>query len=151
MGGGPASSSSDPDITSSADAGILCRPLHPVPSAPGPLFSSTALRRLSEGLSTNSYGHREEGGARTIVAGQNSSGVALPKRQPKRADFCPISPATILGLVVVVVVVGYEFVSCVSSLVPLSCVLSMLLLLRAYGSVFVCVSSERGSSFTSSL
>ena len=33
---------------------------------------------------------------RTIVAGQNSSGVALPKRQPKRADFCPISPATIL-------------------------------------------------------
>ena len=90
------SSSSDPDITSSADAGILCRPLHPVPSAPGPLFSSTALRRLSEGLSTNSYGHREERGARTIVAGQNSSGVALPKRQPKRADFCPISPATIL-------------------------------------------------------
>ena len=68
-------------------------------AAPGPLFSSTALRRLSEGLSTNSYGHREEGGARTIVAGQNSSGVALPKRQPKRADFCPISPATILGLV----------------------------------------------------
>ena len=89
------------DITSSADAGILCRPLHPVPSAPGPLFSSTALRRLSEGLSTNSYGHREERGARTIVAGQNSSGVALPKRQPKRADFCPISPATILRSVAI--------------------------------------------------
>ena len=76
---------------------LLCRRRHPLQTAaPGPLFSSTALRRLSEGLSTNSYGHREEGGARTIVAGQNSSGVALPKRQPKRADFCPISPATIL-------------------------------------------------------
>ena len=49
--------------------------------------------------STNSYGHREERGARTIVAGHNSSGVALPKRQPKRADFCPISPATIARLV----------------------------------------------------
>ena len=60
------------------------------------------FRRLSEGLSTNSYGHREERGARTIVAGQNSSGVALPKRQPKRADFCPISPATIHGTVVLV-------------------------------------------------